>query len=212
VASTTARDGEPSNLADGPRLVAELAAAEAARLNGRDDASIWASIGDRLERLGDLPRSALARQRQAEACLRERGERSEAVTAMRAVLGHAETMQAIRLRYGMLAVARAARLELARESRSAEPRPPEAADRWGLSRREREVLAMLVAGRTNRQIGDALYISGKTASVHVTHIMDKLGVSSRTEAALMAMRAGIEADAGTDLSISPAVGRVPPAS
>ena len=57
-----------------------------------------------------------------------------------------------------------------------------------LSPREREVLALVSHGRTNREIADALFISEKTASVHVSHILDKLGVSSRVEAALMAAR------------------------
>jgi DNA-binding NarL/FixJ family response regulator len=64
-------------------------------------------------------------------------------------------------------------------------------DRWGLSERELEVLALVASGRTNGQIGAALFISTKTASVHVTHILDKLGVSSRTEAALVAIQSGV---------------------
>lgn len=71
---------------------------------------------------------------------------------------------------------------------------PASPDPWGLSGREREVLAMLADGRTNRQIGEALFISDKTASVHVTHILAKMGVSSRTEAALLAARAGAGRD------------------
>jgi DNA-binding NarL/FixJ family response regulator len=46
---------------------------------------------------------------------------------------------------------------------------------YGLSPRELHVLALLVEGRANREIGAALFISDKTASVHVTHILDKLG-------------------------------------
>jgi DNA-binding NarL/FixJ family response regulator/tetratricopeptide (TPR) repeat protein len=71
----------------------------------------------------------------------------------------------------------------------------------GLSARESEVLALVAAGRTNGQIAEALFISPKTASVHVTHILDKLGVSSRIEAAMLAARAGLVApddDAGPD--------------
>ena len=63
----------------------------------------------------------------------------------------------------------------------------------GLSARESEVLALVAAGRTNGQIAEALFISPKTASVHVTHILDKLGVSSRIEAAMLAARAGLVA-------------------
>jgi DNA-binding NarL/FixJ family response regulator len=66
-------------------------------------------------------------------------------------------------------------------------------DDLGLSKRELEVLALVAAGRTNGQIAQELFISPKTASVHVTHILDKLGVSSRIEAAMIAARAGIVA-------------------
>ena len=62
---------------------------------------------------------------------------------------------------------------------------------YGLSPRERDVLALLVDGRTNREIGAALFISEKTASSHVTHILDKLGVSSRGAAAALAARGGL---------------------
>ena len=60
-----------------------------------------------------------------------------------------------------------------------------------LTAREQEVLELVVAGRTNRQIGRQLYISEKTVSVHVSNILAKLGVSSRTEAAALARREGL---------------------
>ena len=60
-----------------------------------------------------------------------------------------------------------------------------------LTPREREVLAMVAAGLTNREIGEALFISESTAGVHVSHLMAKLGVSSRTEAAAWAYQAGV---------------------
>jgi DNA-binding NarL/FixJ family response regulator len=60
-----------------------------------------------------------------------------------------------------------------------------------LTGREREVLALLVEGRTNRQIAGQLYISEKTVSVHVSNILAKLRVGSRTEAAAMARRQGL---------------------
>ena len=67
--------------------------------------------------------------------------------------------------------------------------------RFGLSAREREVLRLLLDGRTNREIGAALFISDKTASSHVTHILDKLGVTSRGAAAAVAARAGFGSNA-----------------
>ena len=66
--------------------------------------------------------------------------------------------------------------------------------RFGLSGRELEVLALVAEGRTNGEIGTALFITPKTASVHVTHILNKLGVSSRIEAALFAAQSGLIAE------------------
>ena len=65
------------------------------------------------------------------------------------------------------------------------------ATRLGLTTREAEVLALVAAGRTNREIGAELYVSDKTASVHVSNILRKLGVSSRVEAAAIAQRVGM---------------------
>ena len=59
---------------------------------------------------------------------------------------------------------------------------------FGLTPRERQVLALLAQGATNRQIGTALYMAEKTASVHVSRILAKLGVHSRTQAAAVAHR------------------------
>ncbi len=61
----------------------------------------------------------------------------------------------------------------------------------GLTAREFEVLRLLVAGRTDRQIGDALFISARTAQVHVGHIFTKLGVSTRTAAVAVAIGSGL---------------------
>ena len=59
---------------------------------------------------------------------------------------------------------------------------------FGLSGREREVLGLIVEGRTNREIGERLFISQKTVGVHVGNILSKLGVSGRVEAAMVAVR------------------------
>jgi DNA-binding CsgD family transcriptional regulator len=63
--------------------------------------------------------------------------------------------------------------------------------RFGLTDREREVLTLLLLGRSNPQIAKELFISPKTASVHVSNILAKLGVSSRMEAAALAHRLGV---------------------
>ena len=66
------------------------------------------------------------------------------------------------------------------------------------SAREIEVLRLVAAGRSNGEIGDELFITRKTAGVHVTHILDKLGVSNRVEAAMAASRLGLLEDADHD--------------
>ncbi|HYS32911.1 MAG TPA: helix-turn-helix transcriptional regulator, partial [Streptosporangiaceae bacterium] len=74
---------------------------------------------------------------------------------------------------------------------SAVARPAAPGDGLGLTPREREVLALVAEGRTNRQIAAALFISGKTASVHVSNILAKLGVANRAEAAAAVHRLGL---------------------
>jgi DNA-binding NarL/FixJ family response regulator len=64
----------------------------------------------------------------------------------------------------------------------------EPAPAFGLTRREQDVLRLVAAGRSNRQIAGELFISPKTASVHVSNILTKLGVAGRGEAAAMAHR------------------------
>ena len=72
--------------------------------------------------------------------------------------------------------------------------PAPRADTFGLSRREHEVLALISEGRTNREIGERLFISQKTVGVHVGNILAKLGVSGRVEAAAVAIRLGLAGD------------------
>ena len=72
------------------------------------------------------------------------------------------------------------------------PEPAGPADPFGLTSREREVLALVAEGWTNRRIADELFISESTAGVHVSHILAKLGVESRTEAATVAVRLGLD--------------------
>jgi DNA-binding CsgD family transcriptional regulator/tetratricopeptide (TPR) repeat protein len=63
----------------------------------------------------------------------------------------------------------------------------------GLTPRERQVLALLTTGATNRVIGRTLFISERTASVHVSNILGKLGAANRTEAARLALRYDLDA-------------------
>lgn len=61
----------------------------------------------------------------------------------------------------------------------------------GLTDREAEVLALVAKGLTNRQIGERLFISGKTVSVHVSNLLAELGVAGRAEAVAVAHRRGL---------------------
>jgi DNA-binding NarL/FixJ family response regulator len=72
-----------------------------------------------------------------------------------------------------------------------QPAEPSAASTLGLTPREAEVLVLVAEGRTNRQIGQALFITPKTASLHVSRILAKLGVAGRVEAAAVAHRMGL---------------------
>jgi DNA-binding NarL/FixJ family response regulator len=74
-----------------------------------------------------------------------------------------------------------------------QPSPAEPAS-GGLTAREREVLKLVAEGRNNKEIAAALFISPKTASVHVSNILAKLGVTSRTQAAAKAHTDGLLTD------------------
>jgi DNA-binding CsgD family transcriptional regulator len=82
-------------------------------------------------------------------------------------------------------LARRARIRLAAEDGS-DAVGGNGAGELGLTEREREVLRLVAAGRSNREIAGELFISPKTASVHVSNILGKLGVASRGEAAAKA--------------------------
>jgi ATP/maltotriose-dependent transcriptional regulator MalT len=72
-----------------------------------------------------------------------------------------------------------------------QPSPAPSVGRFGLSPREREVLALLAAGRSNAEIAEALFVSRRTVTTHVTRIYEKLGVASRAEAVAVALREGL---------------------
>jgi len=175
------------------RANAQLAALEARRAEGADDPDAWPSLADAFRALGMLPHVAEMEYRGAASAIRA-GGRAVGATRLRKAAELARSIGMVVLEQRIRALARAARIDLL----SAEPATPPNVEaqprpvgRWGLSTREREVLELLAAGRTNGEIGAALFISTKTASVHVTHILNKLGVSSRVEAALLANQAGV---------------------
>ena len=171
-----------------------LVAAEGSRLEGHSEPPLWSAAAEASRALGDTVTVVYARMREAEALLASGGERGEAVAALREAHELAVECGAEPLREQCAALARRARLGLVPE---AERPGPEAADPFGLTAREREVLELVAAGRTNRQIGEQLFMSEKTASVHVSRILAKLEVSTRGEAGAVAHRLGLDgADRG----------------
>ena len=168
--------------------------AERGRMAERGSADAWRTAADRWSAIGRPYLEAIARYREGEAHL-EAGDRTGASVALGAASALASRMGTQPLEASITALARRARIDLARGS-SADPgdSAPEATpDPFGLTRREREVLALVAAGRTNRQIATELFVSESTAGVHVSNILGKLGVTGRAEAAAVAVRLGLDA-------------------
>jgi DNA-binding NarL/FixJ family response regulator len=88
-------------------------------------------------------------------------------------------------------LARRARIPLQATDERSEHPAVSLSHRYGLTARELLVLRLVADGRTNAQIGAELYMSPKTASVHVSNILRKLQVTNRVQAAALAERAGI---------------------
>ncbi len=167
-----------------------LAEAELGRLRGSSDAEAWAAVADGWGTLGRPYPAAYARYREAEAVLADRGDRKRATAALTSVVETTSALGAEPLRREAEALAQRARVSLDEAEIKVQPEPSEAS-RLGLTARELEVLALVAAGRTNRQIGESLFISEKTAGVHVSNILGKLGVAGRGEAAAVAHMHGL---------------------
>ena len=166
--------------------------AERTRVAGPGDPGAWGGAAKAWQDLSCPHRAGYAWWRQAEAQLDAGQPAAAAAAALRAAAaaagGHAPLLAQIRT------LAERARIPLQAPAAAGEPeaRPPaQLLTRYGLTDRELTVLRLLAAGRTNPQIGAELYISASTASVHVSNILRKLGVSSRVQAAAIAERAGL---------------------
>ncbi len=168
---------------------AHLAHAAAAITRLRDsDPEAWADAARQWERLADPYRLASARVREAEAAAGA-GAAARAAEALREAYQLADSLGAVTLLADIGAVSRRTRLSV--DAPVAAALGVAAIDQLGLTPREAEVLSLVATGRTNRQIGEALFVSEKTASVHVSNILRKLGVSSRVDAAAVAQRLGV---------------------
>jgi DNA-binding NarL/FixJ family response regulator len=119
------------------------------------------------------------------------GDQQEAVHAIQRAHEIARQLGATPIAAQAAVLARRARLSLEPAAGEETAAPPDELARFGLTEREREVLALLAAGRSNPEIGQVLFISAKTASVHVSNILAKLGVTGRGEAAAVAHRLGL---------------------
>jgi ATP/maltotriose-dependent transcriptional regulator MalT len=177
-----------------PELAAwhATALAERTRQQGPSDPAAWAAAVTAWERLGQPYRVAYACFRQAEALMGAGGDRAAAAEALRRAAEITRRLGARPLDAEVTALAQRARLDLARPVAAPETGPATPAGRLGLTSREAEVLALVAAGRSNRQIAQELFISPKTASVHVSNILAKLGVHTRVEAAAVAHRLGLD--------------------
>ena len=173
----------------GPEGRGWLARAEAEyqRASGDNEPRAWQAV---LDAFGPayVYETARTRWRLAEA-LAEAGQRDEAEQQWRQAAQTADRLGAKPLRRMLDDLARRARIGTA-------PDLPDGAVLASLTSREREVLRLLAAGRSNREIAAVLFIAPKTASVHVSNILGKLGASSRTEAAAIAHREGLAGPAG----------------
>jgi DNA-binding CsgD family transcriptional regulator/tetratricopeptide (TPR) repeat protein len=165
--------------------------AEQTRVAGPGDPGSWDGAAKAWQDLACPHRAGYAWWRQAQALLDAGLPAAAAAGPLRSALaaagGHVPLLDQIR------ALAERARISLQPPpaDEPGAPLPAQVLTRYGLTDRELTVLQLLAAGRTNPQIGAELYISASTASVHVSNILRKLGVSGRVQAAALAERAGL---------------------
>ncbi|MFD9002511.1 AAA family ATPase [Streptomyces sp. NPDC059582] len=166
----------------GPEGQAWLARAEAewTRAVSGPDPAAWEKAVAAFD-YGDVYERARCRLRFAEALL-VADRRDEAAVESRMVREAADRLGATLLREQVDALVRRGRLAQSR---------PAGGRLSPLTAREQDVLRLLALGRSNRRIGEELFITGKTASVHVSNILAKLGAASRTEAVAIAYREGL---------------------
>ncbi|MEV6491657.1 AAA family ATPase, partial [Actinoplanes sp. NPDC051633] len=163
--------------------------AERSRGEGVSHPAAWEATAAEWEALGRPHRAGYAWWRHAQARL-EAGQSPSTVAgplrrAAASAAGMAPLAEAIE------GLARRARISLQATDEESEHAAVPLSRRYGLTARELLVLRLVADGRTNAQIGAELYMSPKTASVHVSNILRKLRVTNRVQAAALAERAGI---------------------
>ena len=168
--------------------------AEESRLRGEWDTTAWEQAAAAWDELGRPHRAAYARWRHAQALLGSPHARTAATALLQTAAGQAA--QHAPLSNAIADLAHRARIDVTQSDLSQvdEAKQPSA---FGLTERELAVLQLLGQGKTNSEIGAELFISAKTASVHVTNILRKLKVNSRVQAAAVAAHAGLLTSAET---------------
>ncbi len=184
---------------------------ELARAEARDGTPDWRAALEAFDAVPDPLSAAYARLRAAEAALRAEGVRADVGALIREAAAVAEDAGTGPLAAAVATLAARARISTKAPSDTPRPAPASrgrpgqkpaasavsdpraAAMALGLSAREVEVLELVAAGMSNGEIAERLFITRKTAAVHVTHILDKLGVPNRVAAAMVAARVGLDA-------------------
>jgi DNA-binding CsgD family transcriptional regulator len=177
--------GRPRQSTMGPEGLAWLARleAEGARLADGGGAELWRATADAFEGV-HVYEVARARLHLA-GCLLRDGDRDAARPVLVAAHRTAVELAARPLTEALEGLARRGRIELAGTTSRG------AGGGAVLTPRERDVMRLVAQGLTNRQIGERLYISEKTASVHVSNVLAKLDASGRAEAVAVATRRGL---------------------
>jgi DNA-binding CsgD family transcriptional regulator len=165
--------------------------AEFSRAQGHPDPGLWESAAIAWRDLRQPYRAAYAAWRQAEALLAGNHDPNRVAAVLRTTHDLATRLGAELLCRELEALAGWARISLQQPHPASTPATTPLIQRLGLTPRELEVLGYLVAGRSNREIGQALFVSAKTASVHVSNILRKLDVTNRVEAAGVAHKLGL---------------------
>jgi DNA-binding CsgD family transcriptional regulator/tetratricopeptide (TPR) repeat protein len=158
---------------------------------GNGDDTDWTTVVEAWRRLGHPHNLAWSLLRHASACVRN-DDRDGAAESISAALQVADRLRAAPVREAAFNLARRGRIQLSREPGA--PTHAGTARLRRLTSRELVVLQLVAQGMSNEEIAQSLFISPKTASVHVSRILTKLGVTSRAKATAVAYEEGIFSD------------------